>query len=170
MEDWLAVVGWEGFYEVSNRGRIRSVERTLTFSDGRVRKFPSVLRAVHHDNFGYEKLTLKRAGKQERVPVHHLVAAAWVGPRPPKLQVCHWDGDCTNNSAANLRYDTPKGNHADAARHGTSARPSIRKFSEEDVAGVRALRGQMPLADVADLYKISKTHACNIQRGNRRTL
>lgn len=168
MEDWRAVVGWEGRYEVSDKGRVRSVERTAHFSDGRVRVFPSVMRATHVDTFGYEKLTLKRPGCQERVPVHHLVAAAWIGPRPPGWQVCHADGNCTNNGVGNLRYDTAAGNRADSIRHGTSARPSMRKFSDEDIAGVRALQGKATLAEVAEIFGISKTHVCNIQRGNRR--
>nr|WP_232111245.1 HNH endonuclease signature motif containing protein [Nocardia wallacei] len=49
---------------------------------------------------------------------HSLVAEAFIGPRPEGLQVCHNDGDPTNNMLANLRYDTPSENQTDIVRHG----------------------------------------------------
>ncbi len=168
MEDWRAIPGWDGFYEVSATGRVRSVERTVRFSDGRLRSYPAKERATHTDGFGYRKVTLKRQGVNQRALVHHLVALAWIGPRPPGLDVCHWDGDKTNNGLQNLRYDTRSANHADAVRHGTAKRK--RKYSDQDVEEVRALRGFFPLGDVAEAYGMSKTHVCNVQRGNRRTL
>ena len=98
MEEWRAVPSWEGHYEVSNQGRVRSVERVIEFADGRVRKFPAVVRSTHTDGFGYLKLTLKRTKRQERVLVHQVVAAAWIGPRPAGFDVCHNDGNKTNNT------------------------------------------------------------------------
>lgn len=168
MEEWRAVPGWSGYYEVSNEGRVRSVERTIHFEDGRVRTYRSQLRATHLDGFGYQKLTLKRAGKCSRILVHQIVAAAWIGPRPVGLEVCHNDGNKTNNNLNNLRYDTRAANHADSVRHGTAARP--RKLTDEQVADIRAARGSVMQAELARRHNTSKTHVCNIQRGNRRTL
>ena len=170
MEQWREIPGFYGWYEASDKGRVRSLQRLIIHSDGRKRNYPSVVLKQYTDDFGYTKVTLKRNGDDWRVHVHHLVALAFHGPRPEGLWVCHSDGVRTNNTPDNLRYDTPASNAADSVRHGTAARPASRKFSDEDVASVRALRGQMPLADVAELFKISKTHVCNIQRGNRRTL
>lgn len=167
-EEWRPVVGWEGFYEVSSLGRVRSVDRTVTFADGRVRRYAAQVRATHTDNFGYQKVTLKRSGENRRALIHQLVAAAFIGPRPDGLEVCHSDGNKTHNHATNLRYDTRAANHADAARHGTLKRP--RKLSDADVAAIRALRGAVPQLELARQYGTSKTHVCNIQRGNRRTL
>lgn len=168
MEQWHEIPGFEGWYQVSDTGLVRSVQRLVIHSDGRKRVYPSVVLRQYTDDFGYAKVTLKRNGVDWRVHIHHLVALTFHGPRPEGLWVCHRDGVRTNNTPDNLRYDTPASNAADAVRHGTAAR--TRKFSEEDVAAVRALRGKMRLADVAQLFKISKTHVCNIQRGNRRTL
>lgn len=167
-EEWRSIPDWEGYYAVSNTGRVRSVARTIHFADGRARDYPAQERATHTDGFGYRKVTLKRKGVNQRVLVHQAVAAAWIGPRPAGLEVCHWDGDKTNNVAGNLRYDTRAANHADAVRHGTAARP--RKYPEQDVDEIRQLRWLIPLADVAEAYGVSKTHVCNIQRGNRRNL
>ena len=167
-EQWRAIPGWEGTYEVSNLGRVRSVDRVVHFSDGRVRRYPATLRAAHTDGFGYLKVTLKGSGRNVRMLVHQAVALAWIGPRPDGLEVCHYDGDKANNRAANLRYDTRAANHADAVRHGTARRP--RKLSDEAVAAIRAARGTVPGTELAERYGTSKTHVCNIQRGNRRTL
>lgn len=57
------------------------------------------------------------AGKT--VAVHVLVAAAFHGPRPEGLEVCHNDGNPQNNVASNLRYDTMSGNMLDRVKHGT---------------------------------------------------
>lgn len=166
-ENWRPIPGWEGSYEVSDLGRVRSVARTVHFVDGRVRHYPSRLRASHTDGFGYRKVTLKANGRQVRVLVHQAVAAAWIGPRPPGLEVCHGDGDKANNTAHNLRYDTRAANHVDAVRHGTARRP--RKLSEDAVEAIRAARGTATGAELAAKYGTSKTHVCNIQRGKRRT-
>ena len=166
---WKSVVGWETSHEVSDDGRARSVTRTLTLSDGRVRTFPSCELAQYADGFGYRKVTLKAQGKTPlRVHVHVLVAAAWYGPRPPGAHVCHSDGDHLNNTPENLRYDTPAGNNRDTKKHGR-LRPK-RKLSDEAVAAIRAARGTTPGAELAERYGTSKAHVCNIQRGNRRTL
>jgi DNA-binding transcriptional regulator YiaG len=166
MEQWKPIHSWEGVYEVSDCGRVRSVVRTVRFSDGRVREFPSRVRATYTDDFGYLKVTLKRADRNERTHVHVLVALAWHGPRPDGLQVCHGDGNHLNNVRENLRYDTPAGNGKDTTKHGR--RNPRRKLTDEQVVAIRAARGTMSQDHLAGLYNTSKTHVCNIQRGNRR--
>lgn len=166
-DEWRPVVGWEGFYEISAGGKVRSINRIVHFSDGRVRQYAAVDRAAHTDGFGYRKVTLKRAGKQVRALVHQLVAAAWIGPRPSGMEVCHNDGDKTNNRRSNLRYDTRKANHEDAVRHGTARRP--RRLTDEQVADIRAQRGQLTCYALAQKHGTSPAHVCNIQRGHRRT-
>lgn len=168
MELWKELPGYEGWYEVSDAGRVRSLPRLIVHSDGRKRNYPSVVLSQYTDDFGYAKVTINRNGKDWRAHVHHLVALAFHGPRPGGMWVCHYDGNRLNNRPENLRYDTPAGNHADSKRHGTSTRPSTRKLTDETVAAIRAARGLVPLGELALRYGTSKTHVCNIQRGNRR--
>lgn len=167
-EEWRPIPGWEKHYEISSLGRVRSLTREITFADGRVRVFPGAVRALHQDGWGYMKVTLKGDGRQARALVHHLVALAWLGPRPDTLEVCHGDGVKTNNRPGNLRYDTRKANAADSVRHGTARRP--RKLSDAAVAFIRAARGVVSGVALAEMCGTSKAHVCNIQRGNRRTL
>jgi hypothetical protein len=67
---------------------------------------------------GYPRVSLRRDGQTYARPVHVLIAEAFHGPRPNGMQVCHNDGDPSNPSAANLRYDTPSGNMRDMVKHG----------------------------------------------------
>lgn len=105
-EVWLPVVGYESAYLVSDLGRVWSVRA------GRDLKSTSSGR-------GYRSVTLCVQGKPSTKYVHHLVAAAFLGPRPTGHDVCHGDGNMLNNATANLRYDTRNGNMRDALKHGT---------------------------------------------------
>jgi hypothetical protein len=105
---WRPVVGYEGHYEVSDAGRVRSLKR------GRV-----ALLKYRVSTKGYPFVQLYLNGKQITRYVHALVAEAFNGPRPDGLEVRHLDGDNTNNVPSNLTYGTHAENIQDAIRHGT---------------------------------------------------
>jgi hypothetical protein len=109
-EIWLPVVGWEGFYEVSDLGRVRRIFLP-PFEGYRVLR-PSL--CTYHPS-----VSLSRRSRVVRRTVHVLVAAAFLGPRPPGLEVCHNDGNKMNAAASNLRYDTHQANEHDKRIHGT---------------------------------------------------
>lgn len=118
-ERWLPVVGYEGFYEVSDHGRVRSVDRTVKFRDGRVFSYTSQLRSqTPQVPYGHMAVGLKRKGKRRTVRVHRLVLEAFVGPCPPGMEGCHNDGNPANNHVSNLRWDTSSANKQDVLRHG----------------------------------------------------
>ena len=64
-------------------------------------------------------MSLYTQGKNKIRYVHSLVAESFIGPRPEGMEVCHNDGDPTNNHLDNLRYGTSSGNELDKVRHGT---------------------------------------------------
>lgn len=103
-EAWRPTVGYEGYYEVSDRGGVRRVGGGLLkpYNDGGLRL----------------RVTLSKRGSRRLFNVHDLVLAAFVGPCPEGLEGCHWDGDATNNSLTNLRWDTRSANQYDKVRHG----------------------------------------------------
>ena len=111
-EVWKPIPGYKG-YEVSNLGRVRSLDRYLP--DGRRRK-GTVLRASI-DTGGYPTVTLGHRGQHR---VHRIVMLAFCGPVPEGKEVCHLDGNRQNNAIPNLRYDTRLNNIKDAVRHGTA--------------------------------------------------
>lgn len=112
-EEWRPVVGYEGIYEVSDAGRVRSVPRVD--AAGRVRA-PKI-KAQSLSN-GYRFVLLFKNRKQRAARVHVLVAAAFLGPRPPGLVVNHIDHDKTNNQVGNLEYVTQRENIQAAVRAG----------------------------------------------------
>jgi hypothetical protein len=107
--EWRPVVGWEGLYDVSSDGRVRSLRR-----GGRELKL-----SAHYSGYLSVRLSLANVGVTRLI--HHLVAEAFIGPRPDGMQVCHWDDDPSNNGAGNLRYATPRDNQLDAVRNGRNA-------------------------------------------------
>ncbi|WP_194385339.1 NUMOD4 motif-containing HNH endonuclease [Microbacterium luteum] len=121
-EEWRPVIGWEGIYEVSDHGRVRSVERTIPHGSG----FPMVrvshvLRPGSLRKAGHQLVCLMDGvgGRKQSRYVHQLVLEAFVGPMPEGMEGCHYDGDPRNNRLENLRWDTHAGNMQDAVRHGT---------------------------------------------------
>lgn len=114
-EEWRPVVGYEGFYEASSLGRIRSVDRLVRRSATTMRRRRGQIIKAHGEKY----LLIELSGKTYLV--HRLVAAAFLGPCPPGLEVCHNDGDSQNNAVWNLRYDTHANNLKDAVMQGTHA-------------------------------------------------
>ena len=124
-ERWKPVKGYEGIYEVSNHGRVRSLDRVVTYSDGRVRRHKGKILSAPLSRDGYPAVNLHTQGRLKKRTVHSLVAEAFVGPRPEGMEVCHNDGSKTNNHVDNLRYGTRSENMLDRVRHGTN--PSTAK-------------------------------------------
>lgn len=118
-ESWAPVVGYEGFYEVSNLGRVRSVEKRVRTARG-TRLRPSVVRKLSANPRGYLTVNLSRGEAGSRTQhVHTLVLSAFVGPRPEGMEARHLDGNPANNSIANLAWGTHSENNLDRVRHGT---------------------------------------------------
>jgi hypothetical protein len=122
METWRAVAGYEGLYEVSDLGRVRSLPRDNglngTAAGGRVLKGTLSVAA------GYVSVKLSANGRKKTMNVHSLVATTFLGPRPEGLVVRHLDGDTCNNNLTNLRYGTPSQNGRDTVRHGRNVNAS----------------------------------------------
>src|SRR5215510_6636158 len=130
-ERWLPVVGYEDIYEVSDRGRVRSVDRIIIHPrnrwgnshearrKGKVLKLARMKRKDGQPSYLYAKLCRDTKADHRTVQVHLLVLEAFVGPRPAGQQCAHNDGDMHNNHLSNLRWTTPKDNHFDKRRHGT---------------------------------------------------
>lgn len=106
-ERWLSVPGWEGFYEVSDLGRVRSVDREVVGKRGLVRFRGRVLKPIISPR-GYPRVVLSRPGtKRWHTDVHLLVMRAFVGPPPVGMEVLHKDGGVPGDvRLESLRYGT----------------------------------------------------------------
>jgi len=112
-EVWRPVQGFP--YEVSDLGRVRR-----SVGDGRNAVAGHVLSP--NNIGGYRQVSLLREGRTHYRKVHHLVAEAFIGPRPPGAQIRHLDGNPGNNVPANLRWGTAAENSADRVAHGRQVR------------------------------------------------
>lgn len=143
-EVWKPVVGFEGLYEVSDQGRVRSLDRVLWVRNpwGRIgpRRYRGrIIRPGPHQG-GYLAIHLNREGEVKSTTAHVLVAQAFIGPRPPGMEVCHNDGDKKNCARSNLRYDTPSGNNRDKEKHGTARKGDNHQTAKLTSGAVKAIR------------------------------
>lgn len=117
-EEWRAAVGWEGYYEVSDQGKVRSVDRVVITSRGKWHYRQRLMSLFPHVKSGHIHVELCRDGKNQNVLVHQLVLLTFKGPRPAGKESCHDDGDPSNNWATNLYWGTRSDNMQDKVRHG----------------------------------------------------
>lgn len=138
------VPGFEGRYEVSDRGRVRA----LRFTNGTVDKrlaTPRLLNPWMMPRDRYLFVTLCHRGKMRHCGVHVLVLLAFVGPRPVKHAAAHLDGSRTNNELANLVWATYRENESHKKGHGRAPIGSRNPFAllkEANVAEIRSLRSR----------------------------
>lgn len=126
-EEWRAVAGYEGYYEVSGLGRVRSLPRSVRARSKKGLWFQRPLRgkvlATPTLSAGYPMVTLSQRGKVKGRSVHSLVCEAFHGPRPEGWVCAHRDGNALNNTPANLRWTTYRENNVeDRIRHGRMPR------------------------------------------------
>jgi hypothetical protein len=117
-ENWLPILDYGGSYEVSDHGRLRSVDRIVTHLTGQRQLILGQMLAPGYDGAGYPQVLLSKFGRGRTTKVHRLVAVTFVGPCPPGEQVRHWDDVKNHNHRGNLLYGTPAENAADAFRNG----------------------------------------------------
>lgn len=169
LEQWKPVIGFEGRYEVSSLGRVRSLDsvchglardkktKTIRPYKGRV------LRAAAKSN-GYLQITLCGSdGNRISACVHVLVMTAFVGPVPDNMQVRHLDGNQLNNKLGNLLYGTSVENAADRVFHGTNligSRHHQAKITERDAAVIKTVWMHFSKEDLARAYGLHK-HTIN---------
>lgn len=109
IEEWKDIEGYEGVYQVSNFGNVRSCDRVIKHSPKDYFQKGGKLKSALSKN-GYPMVVLVVHNKRKTINVHRLVAQAFI-PNPDNLpQVNHKDEDKTNNNVANLEWCTHKYN------------------------------------------------------------
>jgi hypothetical protein len=144
-EDWLTIPGWAG-YEVSSRGRVRSVGRQLR--NGQTTAGQLLKPAPDKD--GYRYVTLADGQRRWRVGVHRLVLLAHAGtPATDDLEGLHGNGRRWDNRLANLRWGTRPENRADRERHREQREARRAEREGTGVTGGTSVMVEGPKADVA---------------------
>ena len=160
MEKWKDCIGWEGLYQVSNYGSVKSCERKKMGSMG-VRSYGGVTLKPFYGGRGrgYKTVSMTDGGRRIHARVHVLVLKAFRGMPPKGHESCHNDGNIDNNNLDNLRWDTRKNNHADKKKHGTwqgGENNPFSKLTETDVKEIRQKHGLHTNAEIAKMYGVCK--------------
>jgi len=128
LEEWRPVPEWDGLYEVSNLGRVRSLDRCVPYGRyGNTKYRGRVLRPGWSTGYAHVNLVETGQGVRECYYVHDLVLAAFVGPKPEGVEVCYGPAGASDNSLTNLRYDTRSANALDRHRWGRGWTPRPKK-------------------------------------------
>lgn len=117
MEEWKDIKGYEGLYQVSNLGRVKSLNRTSTHSKGYIAHYKEKILKQSFERNGYARVGLSKYGKTKLYYIHVLVAEAFINNPDNLPEVNHIDEDKTNNCVDNLEWC----NHKYNSIHGTRA-------------------------------------------------
>lgn len=168
-ETWRPVPGFEGLYEVSDLGRVRSMARMVRTKDGRSLPVGGRILRLHPNRKGYPNIALYRAGRGYQREVHRLVCRVFHGEPPAGHQAAHEDGVRSNCRADNLSWKTISANSNDRRRHGTmlsgEAAPRAKLTAEQarDICR-EANAGGSPTA-IARRYAVNETAVRKIRDG-----
>lgn len=125
-ERWRDIIEFEGLYQSSNLGGVKSLDRVMSHWRGGTSKLKG--RILRPTRCGpYLSVTLWKDGIQTTMMVHRIVAEAWLGPCPDGQEVCHGPNGQLDNSVSNLRWDTRRNNKLDCRRDGTHGGRPVRR-------------------------------------------
>lgn len=167
-EIWKDIPGYEGSYQVSDLGRVRSLDRVLNahkLGRGYCRGVRGRILKPGASNVNSGHLTVA-LGRHNSQCVHFLVLLAFVGPRPAKMDTRHLDGNSANNILSNLEYCTRSRNGQDKKYHkGASTyklTPSeVREIKTALLAPYYGLQ-----ADLCRKYNVSHSTIYNIKNNH----
>lgn len=172
MEQWIDVKGYEGYYQISDLGRVRALERTIIDINKKPRNRSGRILRVHPGGDRYLNVRLCKNGITKNYRVHRLVAIAFL-PNPDNLPVVnHLDADILNNTPSNLEWCTTADNnwHTVAMGRRNDTIGSKHHFSiitEKQAEAILLLgRAGMSRKDIAEAFGISRGIVKNVQNGN----
>ena len=168
-EKWLPIQGYDGLYSVSNLGRVKSHPR---YGTNKVNQLygGGVLKTRKSPKSVYPSVVLWKNNVSCTMPVHRLVAIAFLGQQPEGKEVSHLDGNRNNNAANNLAWETHVENMLRRRDHGTSRCGEGSHFAKLTERRVRELKRRMASGtthlELARETGISRTTLRHIRLGN----
>ncbi|MBO9671960.1 MAG: NUMOD4 motif-containing HNH endonuclease [Sphingobacteriaceae bacterium] len=163
LENWKDVLGYEGLYQVSDQGNVKSLDRTLPH--GITKKFyPSKILKAEPCGSGYLTVCLYIKGIQKRHMIHRLAAKAFIPNPEEKRCVNHKDGIKTNNSIENLEWATHSENNYHAFENG------LKKPSEKQRHSIISRNSKLVLDTISGVFFDSCKDAATALGYNHSTL
>lgn len=160
IEQWKDIKGYEGLYQISNLGRVRSLNYNRTGKVKVLKNSP----AKH----GYLKISLWHNGKKKTFTIHRLVAEAFI-PNPDNLPcVNHKDEDKTNNCVGNLEFCTPEYNNNYGTHNERVSKKLMISVSQYDKTGI-LIKVYSSAKDAQMDTGIFRTHITKCCKGKLKT-
>jgi len=166
-EIWKDIPNYEGLYQVSNLGRIKSLKRKVRSKGG---SFKIVKERFLRSwmNRGYSQVDLSKNNKTKAFSVHRIVMIAFIGES--ELDVNHKNGIKTDNRLENLEYCTKSENMLHAYKKGLQKpllgeKHGSSKITEGQAKAIKYGHKGMLQKDIAEIYGIGKSTVCQIRSG-----
>lgn len=146
IEEWCPIPGYEGLYEVSSTGRVRSLDRVVSYvwrGRPKVMSKAGTVLAPEIDDDGYFRVRLFRNGNQQKFGIHQLVALAFIANPDGLPEVAHIDHNRRHNRPSNLKWASRPGNHTDSVIENrySLAGPNLgrkRTFTADEIRSIRS--------------------------------
>ena len=140
-EIWVDIEGYEGLYQVSNQGRVRSLDREVIRNNGIKQKINGCILTPYKNDDGYLCINLYNKGKRKEYKIHRLVAINFVEGWFEGAEVDHIDTDRQNNAWTNLKWVTHKDNCNNETTKENYRKSKIgKKLSKEEIEKLRISR------------------------------
>lgn len=179
-EVWKDIIGFEGRYQVSNLGRVKSLERTVYRSESQhaVGGYYTIHERIliPCNSRGYQRVNLYIEHKIYIRQIHRLVAESFIGEIPENMQINHIDGIKTNNCVGNLEICTSKHNIQHAFNNGLKkpTRAWLGKFGKENPGSKPVIQLSMNGEYIREFNGLSEAqrntgiwHICCAIKGDR---
>lgn len=167
-EIWLPIAGFEGYYEVSSHGRVKSLTRVVRAGFVGSRHTVEGILTPIPDRDGYPRVILRVDGGHVTRRLHRLVCEAFNGPAPEgRPEAHHLDSDRANARADNLAWVSRSENMAARSSCSVGEKNGYARLSETQVRAIRAERGTRSVAEIAAGYGVSIFAIYDIHSGRR---
>ena len=173
LEEWKDIKGYEGIYQVSNLGRIKSLPRKISNGTGFYVSKEKILKG-HANAKGYIQVELRRNLKRRLILIHRIVAEHFIDNVYNKPQVNHIDGNKKNNKVYNLEWCTNGENQIHAyknvlnKRSESAGRPK-RKVCQIDLKTGEIIKIFNSIADVKTYFNKNKVNISEVCNGRRKS-
>lgn len=174
MEIWKDIKGYEGFYQVSNTGKVKSLDRTTVYKNGRVCKLKSKLLKLNDNSKGYLWVYLSKENVSKSFYIHRLVAVTFLDNIENYKEVNHLNAIKSNNHVSNLEWCTRVQNMQHAydnnlriPKGAVGERNAKAKLNERQVKEIYDLYlgKELTQKEIAKIYNIDRTIVSGITIG-----
>ena len=169
-EQWRDIQGFEGLYQISDHGRVKSNDRVISQSNRygttTIHVYKGRILKESMNPNGYIHVDLHKEGKTIRFLIHRLVAIHFLEKQDGQNIINHLDGNKSNNTVSNLEWCTQSQNIQYAYDHGTKIPPHMKRIAQYDMDG-NLIKIWSSVSDVCRELKLQSSNIAKVCRGQR---